>query len=151
MTQHPESGSRHAGEGSAMTTRATSTSGRNRAAGVALWVVQVVLALVFAFIAFPKMMGDPIAVAPFDLIGLGIPGMVIVGWLEFAGAIALLVPRLCGLAALCLTVLTIGATTLTAVQDPELVAIPAITLVLVSLVAWFRRHDTAELVRTVRR
>jgi DoxX-like family len=89
----------------------------------------VLLAIVFALTALPKMMGNPIAAPPFDLIGLGTPGMVVVGWLELAGAIALLVPRLCGLAAICQIFLMVGATVLTAIQTPELVAIPAATLV----------------------
>ncbi|MFC6428235.1 DoxX family protein [Nocardiopsis tropica] len=118
---------------------------------VTLWTLQVLLAVVFAFIALPKAMADPIAVAPFELIGLGIPGMVVVGWLELAGAIALLIPRLCGLALFCQIPLMIGATVLSAIATPDLVAIPAATLVLVCVVAWFRRHDTAALVRTVRR
>jgi uncharacterized membrane protein YphA (DoxX/SURF4 family) len=129
----------------------TSSPARHVAGTVALWVLQVLLAVVFAVIALPKMLGDPIAAAPFDLIGLGIPGMVVVGWLELAGAIALLVPLLCGLASACQVPLMIGATVLTGVQDPELVAIPAITLVLVCVVAWFRRHDTATLVRRLLR
>lgn len=107
----------------------TSSSIRNRPAAVALWALQVLLAIVFALIALPKIMGDPISAPPFDLIGLGTPGMVVVGWLELAGAIALLVPRLCGLAAICQIFLMTGATVLTVVQTPDLVAIPALTLV----------------------
>ncbi|GAB2661286.1 DoxX family protein [Saccharopolyspora gloriosae] len=133
-------------------TSSPSTLRRRPVAGtLALWVLQVLLAAVFAFIAIPKAMGDPIAVAPFDLIGLGIPGMIVVGWLELAGAIALLVPRLCGLASLCQIPLMIGATALSAIVTPDLVTVPAVTLVLVLVVAWFRRHDTAALVRMVRR
>ncbi|GAB2649579.1 DoxX family protein [Saccharopolyspora gloriosae] len=134
-----------------MTTTSPATRSRPAAATAALWVLQVLLAIAFALIALPKMLGDPIAVGPFDLIGLGIPGMVVVGWLEFAGAIALLVPRLCGLASVCQVPLMIGATVLMAVEDPGLAAIPAVTLVLVCVVAWFRRHDTAALVALLRR
>ena len=111
----------------------------------------MLLAVVFALVAIPKAMADPLSVAPFELIGLGIPSMVVVGWLELAGAIALLIPRLCGLALLCQIPLMIGATVLSAVVTPDLVAIPAVTLVLVCVLAWFRRHDTAALVRMVRR
>lgn len=130
----------------------TPTTRRRRVAGtVALWVLQVLLAGVFVMAALPKVNGDPIAVAGFDLLGLGTPGMIVVGWLELAGAVALLVPRLCGLAAACQVVLMIGATTVTAVLFPAMIAFPAVTLVLVSVVAWFRRHDTAALLRSIRR
>lgn len=134
-----------------MTTTSPSARTRPVAGTITLWVMQVLLALIFAFMAFPKAMGDPIAVAPFDLIGLGIPGMVVVGWLELAGAIALLVPRLCGLASICQVPLMIGATILSALVTPNLVVIPAITLVLVCIVAWFRRYDTVALIQVVRR
>ncbi|MBP2368642.1 DoxX family protein [Pseudonocardia parietis] len=134
-----------------MTTTSTTPRRRPVAGTVALWVLQVLLAGVFVMAALPKVTGDPIAVAGFDLLGLGIPGMIVVGWLELAGAVALLVPRLCGLAAACQIVLMIGATTVTAVLFPAMVAFPAVTLVLVCVVAWFRRHDTAALLRSVRR
>ena len=134
-----------------MTTTSTTTRRRPVAGTVALWALQVLLAGVFVTAALPKVTADPIAVAGFDLLGLGVPGMVVVGWLELAGAVALLVPRLCGLAATCQIALMIGATTVTAVLLPEMIALPAVTLVAVCVVAWFRRHDTAALVRLVRR
>ena len=134
-----------------MTTTSTTTRRRPVAGTVALWVLQVLLAGVFVMAALPKVTGDPIAVAGFDLLGLGIPGMIVVGWLELAGAVALLVPRLCGPAAACQVVLMVGATAVTAVLFPAMVAFPAVTLVLVCVVAWFRRHDTAALLRSIRR
>lgn len=134
-----------------MTTTSPSARTRPVAGTITLWAMQVLLALIFVFMAFPKAMGNPIAVAPFDLIGLGIPGMVVVGWLELAGAIALLIPRLCGLASICQVPLMIGATILSALVTPNLVVIPAITLGLVCIVAWFRRYDTVALIQIVRR
>ena len=113
---------------------------------IALWTIQVLLALIFVFMALPKAFGNPIAVAPFEVIGLGIPGMVVVGWLELAGAIALLIPRLSGLASICQIPLMIGATILSTVVTPDLVAIPVITLVLVCIVALVPplRHHRAD-------
>jgi hypothetical protein len=137
-----------------MTTRsttATTGSARPLAGTIALWVLQVVLAGVFVMAALPKISFDPVAVAGFDLLGLGVPGMVVVGWLELAGAVALLVPRLCGLAATCQIALMIGATVVTAILMPGMIAFPAVVLVLVCVVAWFRRNDTAALLRMVRR
>lgn len=135
------------------TMNAASPSARTRplAGTIALWTIQVLLAFVFVFMAIPKALGDPIAVAPFELIGLGIPGMVVVGWLELAGAVALLIPRLCGLASACQIPLMIGATILSALVTPNLVIIPAVTLAAVCVVAWFRREDTATLITMTRR
>lgn len=124
------------------------TATRSRAGNIALWVLQVLLAATFVMAAIPKITGDPIAVAGFDLLGLGMPGMYVVGWLELAGAIALLIPRLVGLAATCQIALMIGAVAVTVVLMPAMLAMPAITLVAVCVVAWFRRDSTAALFRT---
>ncbi|ALE77647.1 DoxX family protein [Pseudonocardia sp. ICBG1122] len=133
------------------TASTTSATGRPRAATVGLWVLQVLLAAVFVMAALPKVGADPVAVAGFDLLGLGTVGMVVVGWLELAGAVALLVPRLCGLAAVCQVALMVGATAVTVVLMPAMVAFPALTLVAVCVVAWARRRDTAALLRGLRR
>lgn len=135
----------------ATTPGTTGTARRSRAGNVALWVLQVLLAATFVMAALPKVSGDPIALSGFDLLGLGMPGMYVVGWLELAGALALLVPRLCGLAATCQIALMIGAVATTAVLVPEMIAFPAIVLVAVCVVAWFRRARTVALVRAVRR
>ncbi|WP_308819028.1 DoxX family protein [Pseudonocardia alni] len=133
------------------TASTTSATRRPRAATVGLWVLQVLLAAVFVMAALPKVGADPVAVAGFDLLGLGTVGMVVVGWLELAGAVALLVPRLCGLAAVCQVALMVGATAVTVVLMPAMVAFPALTLVAVCVVAWARRRDTAALLRGLRR
>ncbi len=132
------------------TASSTSATRRPRAATVGLWVLQVLLAAVFVMAALPKVGADPVAVAGFDLLGLGTVGMVVVGWLELAGAVALLVPRLCGLAAVCQVALMVGATAVTVVLMPAMVAFPALTLVAVCVVAWARRRDTAALLRGLR-
>ncbi|MEJ8281552.1 DoxX family protein [Pseudonocardia spirodelae] len=131
-------------------TATTGTSAR-RARTIGLWVLQVLLAAVFVMAALPKINADPVAVAGFELLGLGVTGMVVVGWLELAGAVALLVPRLCGPAAVCQVALMVGATATTVVLMPAMVAFPALTLVAVCVVAWARRHDTAALLRSLRR
>lgn len=132
-------------------TPATVTSTRSRAGNLALWVLQALLAVMFVTAALPKITGDPVAVAGFDLLGLGMPGMYVVGWLELAGAVALLVPRLVGLAATCQIALMTGAVVVTAILMPVMVAMPATVLVAVCVVAWFRRDRTASLLRSVRR
>ena len=61
--------------------------------------------------ALPKLTADPMTVAGFTAMGFGATGMFVIGLLEVAGAIGLLIPRLTGLAALCLVALMIGAVT----------------------------------------
>jgi uncharacterized membrane protein YphA (DoxX/SURF4 family) len=125
---------------------AIQASGR-RAANVTLWCLQVVTAAVFVFAAVPKVTADPQAVAGFDAMGLGNTGMYLIGTAELAGAVGLLIPVLCGLAALALVGLMIGAVIITVLLFGvgPLVALPAGVLVLVAIIAWGRRRRTARL------
>jgi uncharacterized membrane protein YphA (DoxX/SURF4 family) len=124
----------------------------SRFANVGLWVLQVLLAAVYAFSAFGKLTAEAQNVAGFEAMGLGMPGMYIIGALELAGAIAMLVPRLTGLAALCFVALMIGAVTITwAIGGGILVAIPATVGVLAAIVAYGRRDSTKALAAWVRR
>ncbi len=87
----------------------------------------------------------------FDDIGLGQWLRYLTGALEIAGAIGLLIPRLCGLAALGLAGVMVGAvaTELFLVDKPGPV-LPAILLVLSLVVAWFRRDTILALVAKLR-
>ena len=140
-----------------MTTFATATitaaaprRTRSRAANVGLWTLQVLLAAVYAFSAFGKLSAEAQNVAGFQAMGLGNTGMYIIGSLELAGAIAMFIPRLTGLAATCFVALMIGAVTMTlAVGGGALAVIPATVLVLAAVVAWGRRDSTRRLVHDV--
>ncbi len=81
-------------------TRGAPTASRGRAVNIALWVLQVLLALLFAMAGVVKVIGDPAAVEVFATIGIGQWFRYLVGVLEIAGAVGVLVPRLSGLAAL---------------------------------------------------
>src|ERR1700749_4632800 len=110
---------------------------RSRAANVGLWTLQVLLAAVYAFSAFGKLTAEAQNVAGFEAMGLGMPGMYIIGTLELAGAIAMFIPRLPGRAALCFVVLMIGAVTIPlAIGGGILVAMPAAVGVLAAIVAY---------------
>ena len=133
----------------ASTTTAPARPGR--AANVALWTLQVLTAAVFVFAALPKITADPMAVAGFAMMGIGPGGMLTIGLLELAGAIAMFIPRLTGLAALCQVALMIGAVTTTlAYFGPSMVALPAAVLVVVAIIAYARRRSTVELVALAR-
>lgn len=129
-------------------TATTSTRPRSRTASAGLWVLQVLLAAVYAFSAFGKLTADPQNVAGFAAMGLGNTGMYIIGALELAGAIAMFIPALTGLAATCFVALMIGAVIMTwAIGGGALVAIPATVGVVAAVVAWGRRDSTRRLVR----
>jgi len=133
------------------TTATITTAATSRAANVGLWTLQVLLAAVYAFSASGKLTADAQNVAGFEAMGLGTTGMYIVGALELAGAIAMFVPRLTGLAALCFVALMVGAVTATlAVGGGALAVIPAVVGVLAAVVARGRWDSTMALVQLVR-
>jgi len=136
------------------TSRITSTStSTSRAATVGLWTLQVLLAAVYAFAASGKLTANPQAVAGFEAMGLGTTGMYIIGSLELAGAIAMFVPPLTGLAALCFVALMVGAVIITWATTGAglLVLVPAAVGVVAAVVAWGRRDSTRRLVAQLRR
>ncbi|TDC88791.1 DoxX family protein [Saccharopolyspora aridisoli] len=125
-----------------MTTSATETKAPpRRAANTGLWVLQVLLAAFFVFASVPKLLGDPMAVQMFDLIGFGQWFRYLTGSVELLGAIGLLVPRLCGLAALGLALVMVGAALAQVfpLGAPAVALSPLVLCVVLVLLAWARR------------
>jgi len=118
-----------------MTTAAAPVT-RHRSLTVATWIGRVLLALVFLGAGAAKLAGDPVMVTMFDLIGAGQWLRYLVGALEVAGAIGVLVPRLSALAATGLVLLMTGAvvTNLTVLDAPPWS--PLGLLGLAALVGW---------------
>ena len=124
---------------------------RPRAARVGLAVLQGLLAAIFLFSASGKLSLDPTVVAGFAVMGFSPTGTVVIGVLELLGAIGLLVPRLSGIASWALVALMVGATLATVLfVGGAMVAVPALTLVLVAIVAGVRRREVTTLARAVR-
>jgi uncharacterized membrane protein YphA (DoxX/SURF4 family) len=135
-----------------MTSTTSSPRTASRAANAGLWTLQVLLAAVYAFSAYGKLSADPTNVAGFEAMGLGMPGMYVIGALELAGAIAMFIPILTGLAALCFVALMIGAVIITvAIGGGVLAVIPAVVGILAAVVAWGRRDSTRALAQRIRR
>ena len=128
---------------------ATAARARRRPAVITLWVLQVLLALMFVVASgAPKLFGEATAVAMFQQIGLGQWFRYLVGVLEVAGGIGLLIPRLAGLAALGLVGVMIGAVVTTfAVLDTTFWYTPVILGVLLAVVVRARREEIRALVR----
>ncbi|WP_255952549.1 DoxX family protein [Streptomyces odontomachi] len=123
-----------------------------RRAHIALYALQVVLGLFYAGAsALPKLIAHPSAVQSFHDLGWGSGAMYTIGALELAGGIALMIPVLSAVSAVALIALMIGAfiTQLTAF-DGQNAATPALLVVPLALIAWARRHRTAELLRLLR-
>lgn len=128
-------------------TQAIRTTTPPRWANIGMWVLQALLALTYLFSGVNKVGGEAQTVAGFDAIGWGDWFRVLIGVLELAGAVALMIPILSGLAALAFTGLMTGAVIMTVAVygDLALAVIPATVGILVAIVAWGRRHRTTQL------
>jgi hypothetical protein len=139
-----------------MSTTATTTTGtlagrRPGVARIALRVLQGLIVVAYLYSAWSKLSADPQAVAGFAVLGIGDTGRIVIGIVEAAGAIGLLIPRLQGLAASCLVAWMIGATVVTLFAIPLLAIVPAAYLVAVAILAYGLRANTAALVASFRR
>jgi len=118
-----------------------------------MWGVQIFLALFFIVASgLPKFVDQKDAVESFAKIGWGHWFQYFAGACEVAGGIGLLVRRLAGAASLGLIGVMIGATIANLT-----VLVPASAILTVALgvvfawIAWVRREETKDLVRTIAR
>ena len=116
-----------------------------RAATVAVWVLRLGLAAVFAGAGLAKLAGDAAMVEMFADIGAGQWLRHLVGTCEVLAAVGLLVPRLAGAAALGLVALMAGATLTNVVILEVTPALTVTFLIAAAVVAWARRDDVRAL------
>ena len=114
---------------------------RGRAALVALWSVQILLAGMFLLAGGSKLLGAPPMVALFNAIGIGQWFRYVTGLIEVGSMLALLVPAVAVFGAVALVPTMIGAivTELFIVGGSPVP--PAILLVGAAVVVWARRHE----------
>jgi uncharacterized membrane protein YphA (DoxX/SURF4 family) len=104
-----------------------------------VWAVQVVLASQFIAGGLVKLSGDPQMIAMFAEIGAGQWLRVLVGVLEVAAAVGLLIPRLARLAAAGLVALMAGAAVTNIVWLATNPVLPLVFLLLATVVVVLRR------------
>ncbi|MCA1583338.1 MAG: DoxX family protein [Acidobacteria bacterium] len=99
---------------------------------IALWTLQVLLALAFIFAGSGKLLGNPQMVALFDAIGIGQWFRYLTGVLEILRAVLLLVPGRAFLGAALLACVMLGAvaTHLLILGDSPLVPLVLLLLAL---------------------
>ncbi|MEO3796333.1 DoxX family protein [Nonomuraea sp. B10E15] len=131
--------------------KADRTAAGGRVLSAVLWFLQVVVAGVFLMSAMGKFSNVEPARSTFEAIGFGDWFRVLVGVLEVAGAVALFVPRLAGLAGLAFVGLMAGATLTESFVSGGGVVMPLTTLVLCAVIAWGRRRSTVRLWTVVTR
>jgi uncharacterized membrane protein YphA (DoxX/SURF4 family) len=137
-------------ETTALGTRTSTARAEPRAPGrkanIAVWVLQAVVATVFFLAGLSKMI-FPLEI--FEHIGWGMWFQYLTGALEMLGAIALLIPRLAGLAALAFVGLALCAVNFHIfVLESSLIPI-AILGACAAFIAYYRRHSTARLLGSV--
>jgi uncharacterized membrane protein YphA (DoxX/SURF4 family) len=135
-------------------TLAGPVSTRGRAMTITLWVLQALLAAFFAFAGINKLLGlQQEMVDNFARMGLGLWFRYLVGGLELAGAIGLLIPRLSGVAALGLAGVMAGAILAHLfVLPPAYYALgPAVLVAVFGLIAWGRWPETRALIDRMER
>lgn len=118
-----------------------------------VWLLQIGLAVYLVIQSVISLYeGGAYIRETFDRIGIGQWFRHFTATAELAGSIGLLIPPLCGLAALGLAGVMIGAiTTELSVRTPTGAVLPAILLVLYLIVAWYRWPTTKALVDSVLR
>jgi putative oxidoreductase len=117
--------------------------GPGKALNITAWVFQILVgAFMIVASGTPKLFAVEAAAVGFDLIGWGDWFMYLIGALEIAGGIGLLIPRLSGLAAIGLSLLMVGAAIFNAAILDFPVLTPLLLLVLFAGVAWVRRDQT---------
>ena len=126
-------------------TRNTPTARKRRSLGIALLALQILLAIQFAFAGSLKLIGDPTMVEMFATIGVGQWFRYVVGALEIAGTIGVLIPRFSGLAALGLVCLMVGATITNVFVLGTSPVAPLVALLMSALVACGRWPRTKNL------
>lgn len=137
---------------SAATGPASAATGRRGRGAVALSVSRYVLALFLGFSGIAKLIAHESAIESFDRMGWSHGAMYVIGGLETAYAVALLIPVLAGVAAIAFCGLLAGASVVQlTLLDPPNAVMPAVLVVVMVLIARDRRDGTAALVARVRR
>jgi uncharacterized membrane protein YphA (DoxX/SURF4 family) len=125
--------------------RVTDEAGAGKVRNVVLWVLQIPAAAMIGMAGAMKLSGQPQMVAMFGTLGLGQWFRYVTGGLEVLGAVMLLVPRLAGAGALLLCCVMVGAIATHLFVIGGNPAIPIVLLLVLAVIAWFRRDRTLRL------
>jgi putative oxidoreductase len=115
----------------------------NKLRTIGVWILQVLLAALFAIQGIVKLSGSPAWVSRFR--GWGYPDhfYFVVGLVELIAAIALLIPRVAKLGALLLIVVMAGATATHVVHREPQVFTPLLLIALLLITLYVRRGTAA--------
>src|SRR5580693_10025251 len=116
---------------------ATATPGK--ALKIALWTLQVIVALAFMAAGSGKLLGSSVMIALFDAVGIGQWFRYVTGSLEVLGALLLIIPGKTAFGAVLLACVMAGAVVAHLTVLHTAPTAPLVLLALSSLIAWGRR------------
>jgi uncharacterized membrane protein YphA (DoxX/SURF4 family) len=120
--------------------KSTLTPRGNRIVHILLWSVTILVVALFLVEGGAKLVLDPGTVRVFLKWGYPAWFVIIVGILEFAGAILILIPQLALLGAILLVVDMIGAIMTGVIQGiVPIIVFSAVVLALIVIIGWARR------------
>ena len=106
---------------------------------IASWIFQVLLAVLFIMMGAQKLMGEAEVTANFAKWGMPSFMLVVIGALEVAGGLGLLIPKLAGLAAAGLVGIMIGALfTHLSHGEMDMAPMPLVVMILLAFIAYVR-------------
>jgi hypothetical protein len=115
-----------------------------KALNIALWCVQVLLALAFAGAASGKLLGKPEMVGLYDAIGIGQWFRYLTGIMELCGAVLILIIRTRIIGAGLLASVMVGAIATHLFVLHSSPAAPLVLLALALFVLWGRRAEVVQ-------
>jgi putative oxidoreductase len=125
------------------TNDAFATSGK--ALNIALWTLQVLLALAFVAAGSGKLLGSADMIALFEAVGIGQWFRYVTGSLEVLGAFLLIVPGTTALGAVLLACVMAGAVVAHLTVIHTAATAPLVLFALTAIIAWGRRSQLAGL------
>ena len=120
---------------------ATATPGK--ALNIALWTLQVLVALAFVAAGSGKLLGSADMIALFDAVGIGQWFRYVTGSLEVLGALLLVVPGKTALGAVLLACVMAGAVVAHLTILHTAATAPLVLFALAAIIAWGRRSQLA--------
>ena len=108
---------------------------------IALWTLQVLVALTFVAARSGKLLGTADMIALFDAVGVGQWFRYVTGSLELLGALVLIVPRKAAVGAVLLACVMAGAVVAHVTVLQTAPTAPLVLFVLTALIAWGRRSS----------
>jgi putative oxidoreductase len=111
----------------------------SKTANLAIWILQVLTAIVFLMAGAAKLSGQPMMVEEFGRLGVGQWLRYFTGGLEVGAALLLLAPRLAAVGAFLLVCTMLGAITAHLIKLGGSPAVPIALLLCNLIIAWGRK------------